>query len=92
MIDAGCSREKITDICRLYDAEQMQEVMRMLRKHRCLLMNELHKSQEKVDCLDYLVRQLDKSKDIYTSKSDINERMVQHNGRNKKAETHRRMG
>ena len=58
--DAGCDADKISYICRLYDAGQIQSVLKALRQHRCYLMDELHESQNKVDCLDFLVRQLEK--------------------------------
>lgn len=34
----------------------------MLRKHRCGLMDSLHESQERVDCLDFLVWRMEKEK------------------------------
>lgn len=33
----------------------------MLRRHRCSLMNILHEGQEKVDCLDFLIRHMEKN-------------------------------
>ena len=53
MKDAGCDREIITKICRLYADGQIQEVVKVLRRHRCNLMEQLHESQSKVDCLDF---------------------------------------
>ena len=35
----------------------------MLRKHRCGLMDSLHESQERVDCLDFLVWRMEKEKE-----------------------------
>ena len=35
----------------------------MLRKHRCGLMDSLHESQERVDCLDFLVWQMEKERE-----------------------------
>lgn len=58
--DAGCSTDEISTICRLYDAGQVQEAVRVLRRHRCGLMDNLHESQNRVDCLDYLVYQMEK--------------------------------
>ncbi len=41
----------------------MQELIRMLRCQRCRMMEVLHKEQQKVDCLDYLIYQLKKCED-----------------------------
>ncbi len=37
----------------------------MLRKHRCDLMDSLHESQGRVDCLDFLVWRMEKEKRHY---------------------------
>lgn len=58
--DAGCEAKTIADVCRLYEQGQIQNAVRMLRRHRCILMDSLHESQEKVDCLDFLVRRMEK--------------------------------
>ncbi len=68
MKDAGCDKEIITKICRLYADGQIQDAVKVLRRHRCSLMEQLHESQNRVDCLDFLVRQM--------------ERKVMQNGRN----------
>ncbi|MCM1539742.1 MAG: hypothetical protein NC121_00595 [Blautia sp.] len=60
LYDAGCDADIIADICRLYDAGMIQDAVRVLRRHRCSLMDDLHESQSRVDCLDYLVYQLEK--------------------------------
>ncbi|MCM1064945.1 MAG: hypothetical protein NC420_10840 [Eubacterium sp.] len=60
LYDAGCDADIITDICRLYDAGRIRDAVRILRRHRCGLMDDLHESQHRVDCLDYLVYQLEK--------------------------------
>lgn len=59
--DAGCDSDKISDICKLCDTGQIREAVRVLRRHRCELMDKLHESQNKVDCLDYLVYQMEKN-------------------------------
>ncbi|RKJ50928.1 hypothetical protein D7X25_17505 [bacterium 1XD42-8] len=60
MKDAGCGSNEITEICRLWDAGQIKDAVRLLRLHRCGLMDSLHQSQDKVDCLDYLVYKMEK--------------------------------
>lgn len=58
--DAGFEADEILDICRLHDAGNLKDAVRTLRRRRCDLMEELHESQNRVDCLDYLVYQLEK--------------------------------
>ncbi len=60
--DADCNQKTIEEVCRLYDSGQIQEAVKTLRKHRCSLMESLHESQEKVDCLDFLVWRMEKEK------------------------------
>ncbi len=62
--DAGCSEQQTKDICSLYKAGRIQDVIRTLRCHRCHLMDHLHESQSKVDCLDFLVYQMEKEQNI----------------------------
>ena len=61
--------ETITEICRLYDNGRVRDAVKTLRKHRCILMDRLHESQERVDCLDFLVRRMEKA--INNEKSNV---------------------
>lgn len=63
--DAGCDADKISEIRRLYDGGQMQDAIKVLRRQRCALMDDLHESQSRVDCLDYLVSKMEKEKEYY---------------------------
>ncbi len=58
--DAGCAPGVIEKAERLLAAGQTQELIRFLRLCRCDLMEDLHKSQKRVDCMDYLLRQTEK--------------------------------
>lgn len=58
--DAGCSSNIIEEVLRLYKNGQIQDAIKTLRRHRCSLMDSLHESQEKVDCLDFLVWSMEK--------------------------------
>ena len=58
--DAGCDKELILEVTRLYEYGDKGMVIRKLRCHRAALMEELHDSQKKVDCLDFLLRKLAK--------------------------------
>ena len=55
--DAGCGSEELQKAKQLYEAGDTEALVRYFRKCRCSRMDELHESQRKVDCLDYLIRQ-----------------------------------
>ena len=60
--DAGCGSGELKKAKQLYEAGDADALIRHFRKCRCHLMEELHKSQRKVDCLDYLIRQTERVK------------------------------
>ena len=55
-------------VCRLYGNGQVEDAIKMLRKHRCTLMDSLHESQWRVDCLDFLVWRMEKEKQSLKNK------------------------
>ena len=55
--DADCGSEELQKAKQLYEAGDTEALIRYFRKCRCSRMDELHESQRKVDCLDYLIRQ-----------------------------------
>ncbi len=57
MKDAGCKGEALEKAEQLYEAGDTKALLLHLRKCRCVLMEELHECQRKVDRLDYLIRQ-----------------------------------
>lgn len=59
--DAGCGNEELQKAKQLYEAGDTEALIRYFRKCRCSRMDELHESQRKVDCLDYLIRQTAKT-------------------------------
>ena len=59
--DAGCGSEELEKARKLYEAEDMEGLILHFRKCRCSRMEELHESQRKVDCLDFLIRQTAKT-------------------------------
>ena len=59
--DAGCGGEEIEKAKQLYETGNTEALIRHFRKCRCSRMEELHESQRKVDCLDYLIRQTRKA-------------------------------
>ena len=51
----GLSREQIEEIVRCDDKELQ---IRMLRKYRYKLLDEIHKKQQSLDAIDYMVSKL----------------------------------
>lgn len=58
--DAGCEDEFISRIISLIDINQGEDVFELLSEWRNHLMDEIHSSQHKLDCLDYLIRKMKK--------------------------------
>ena len=58
--DSGCDDETVNRINSLYQAGYIDDAIRGLRSFRGGLMDQLHKSQAKVDCLDFLVYRMQK--------------------------------
>jgi hypothetical protein len=59
--DAGCESREVKEAERLYETGDWETLMRYFRKCRCRRMEELHRSQRNVDCLDFLIRQTAKA-------------------------------
>ena len=57
--DAGCDEGTSEAIRRLCESRRVDDAVRALRRHRCDLMDALHESQARVDCLDYLIRRME---------------------------------
>ena len=60
--DAGLSEGQTAEFLKYFDQGSKAEQVRLLRRCRPVLMEELHASQKKVDCLDFLVCRLEKEK------------------------------
>ena len=58
--DAGCEEDFIMKFISMTDNNRGEEAFELLRKWRNHLMEEIHSSQHKLDCLDYLIRKLKK--------------------------------
>lgn len=53
--DAGCGQEVIDDFFRLKEKNKIQEILRLLSKHRMDLLDTLHNVQKQIDVLDFLI-------------------------------------
>ena len=63
LTDNGCSREETLRAKALYEAGDIDGLIKHLRRCRCNLVEEMHDSQRKVDRMDYLIRQTQKEAD-----------------------------
>lgn len=54
--DAGCCSESAEDIIMMCEAGNMEGALRMMRKDRCRLMEDMHRCGRKIDLLDTLIR------------------------------------
>ena len=58
--DAGCDPDIIARFMTCQDAGKTKDSLRVLASHRATLLDEIHASQFKLDCLDYLIYKLRK--------------------------------
>ena len=61
MTDIGLSRENTERVLSLMEDGREDEAKRRLRSFRCELMDRLHADQRKVDQLDWLIRETEKT-------------------------------
>ncbi len=54
--DAGCSTETAERIGTLYESGSYSEMLHQMKKQRCVLLEQMHESQRKVDRMDFLIR------------------------------------
>lgn len=59
--DAGCDEECICQFMADLDRNRAQEGLKLLRKHRSKLLDAMHREQKRIDCLDYLVYEMQKA-------------------------------
>ncbi len=53
--DAGCEEAMIQKYLQLQEEGNRREQFRLLAQHRNSLLDQVHDSQNRIDCLDYLV-------------------------------------
>lgn len=56
--DAGCDTGTISECISLADKKQEARLLRLLSHHKSILLDAVHKNQERIDCLDFLVYQI----------------------------------
>ena len=62
--DAGCNQDMITAFINDLKEGYIDDGMELLAAHRRLLLEELHREQKQIDCLDYLVYKMKKTKKV----------------------------
>lgn len=55
LIDSGCTQTIIDEFLSLYRQDKLKDALRLLAKHRAELLENLHETQKKIDCLDFLI-------------------------------------
>ena len=58
--DAGCTEKEAAAL--LACGGEPRRLLELLARHRAALLDEVHKSEKKIDCLDYLVYQIKHNK------------------------------
>lgn len=59
--DAGCDRETVERFMVLEETGQTREQIALLSKHREQLLDKVHQEEKRIDCLDYLIYQIQKT-------------------------------
>ena len=57
--DAGCTDELIEEFRTLEEQAEEERQLQLLSGHRKHLLEELHKEEKRIDCLDYLIYQIE---------------------------------
>ncbi|MGI6009973.1 MAG: hypothetical protein ACOX8H_00560 [Ruminococcus sp.] len=60
--DAGCTDEMVEKFLALQDSENEEQQIRFLSGHRKHLLEKLHQEEKRIDCLDYLIYQIQNKK------------------------------
>lgn len=64
LIDAGCGEDLIAEFMDDFRKDNISKDLKLLAAHRRLLLDNLHKEQKRIDCLDYLVYKMEKENSI----------------------------
>ncbi len=56
--DADCSSEFMEEFFKIKEFGPSKKLVQLLYKHKFSLLDSLHDSQKKIDCLDYLIFQI----------------------------------
>lgn len=62
LIDAGCDENTTQKCISFAENGRYDQLLRALSQHRSSLLDAVHCGQKQLDCLDYLIYQIDKKK------------------------------
>jgi len=60
LLDAGCGADTIQRCMDLAGKQERRELLHVLSRHRRELLALVHENEKRIDCLDYLVYQIEK--------------------------------
>lgn len=60
--DAGCNDEMVEKFMALQDSDDEEQQIQLLSGHRKYLLEKLHRDEKRIDCLDYLIYQMQNKK------------------------------
>jgi len=60
--DAGCDRKVIECFMECMARDDFNGQLRLMKEQRKCLLDRVHKNEKQIDCLDYLVYQIDRSR------------------------------
>ena len=63
--DAGCDARTVERFVELEEEGKTREQLDLLDNHRRQLLERVHKEEKRIDCLDYLVYQMQKKKSAF---------------------------
>ncbi len=62
LLDAGCGPDTVQRCMDLVEKQESAELLRLLSRHRRELLDKVHQSEKRIDCLDYLIYQIERQK------------------------------
>ncbi len=62
LLDAGCGSDTVQRCMDLAKRRECAELLCLLLRHRRELLDTIHQSEKRIDCLDYLIYQIEKQK------------------------------
>ena len=60
LLDAGCGSDTVQQCMDLVKKRECAKLLRLLSRHRRELLDMVHQNEKRIDCLDYLIYQLEK--------------------------------
>lgn len=60
LVDAGCCEKEITACMDYAQKEEWKSLLPVLTRHKKTLLEQVHKSEKQIDCLDFLLYRLHK--------------------------------